>query len=139
MGNRCLVSALKNTRLPPDFKGPCKIPNYTADMDPAIWIESYDLDMDMLQASEGVCARYLTMMLEGSARTWFKNLPENSVSSWVDLKEKFIKNFQGTCRRATRIIELEHCVQKEGESALSWARRVAEIVHSSETITAQSV
>ena len=90
-------------------------------MDPAAWIESYDLAMDMLQASDGVCARYLTMMLEGPARTWLKNLPENSISSWSELKEKFVKNFQGTCRRATTIIDLEHCVQKDGESAHHWA------------------
>src|SRR3954471_20751809 len=73
VGYRCLVSALRNTRLPPDFKGPRKIPNYTADMDPAAWIENYDLAIDMLQASEEVCAHYLTMMLEGLAHTWFKN------------------------------------------------------------------
>src|SRR4051812_26308718 len=78
------------------------------------------------------------MMLEGPARTWFKNLPENSVTSWTDLKEKFVQNFQGTCRRATTIVDLEHCVQKQGESTLSWARRVVEIIHSSDTITTQT-
>src|SRR3954466_14961844 len=78
------------------------------------------------------------MMLEGPDRTWLKNLPENSISSWSELKEKFIKNFQGTCRRATTIIDLEHCVQKEGEPAHHWARRVAEIIHSSDSITAQT-
>ena len=96
--------------------------NYTADMDPTVWIECYDLAMDLLQATDGVCARYFTMMLEGPARIWFKNLPENFVTSWVDLKEKFIKNFQGTCKRAITIFDLEHCVQKEGESTFSWAR-----------------
>src|SRR3954469_501230 len=78
------------------------------------------------------------MMLEGPARIWFKNLPENSVTSWTDLKGKFIKNFQGTCKKATTIIDLEHCVQKEGESNLSWARRESDIMHSSDSITAQS-
>src|SRR4051812_19181230 len=94
--------------------------------------------MDMLQANDGVCARYFTMMLEGSARIRFKNLPENSVTSWTDLKEKYIKNFQGTCRRATTIVGFEHCIQKEGESTLSSARRASEIIHSSDTITAQT-
>ena len=94
VGNRCLIRALRNTRLPPDFKGPRKIPIYTAGVDPTAWIETYDLAMDMLHAGEEVCARYFTMMLEGPARTWFKNLPENSITSWTDLREKFIKNFQ---------------------------------------------
>src|ERR1043165_1105139 len=78
------------------------------------------------------------MMLEGPARIWFKNLPANSVTSWTDLKEKVIKNFQGTYKRATTIVDLEHCVQKEGESTLSWARRASDIMHSSDTITAQT-
>ena len=110
--------------------------NYKTDMDPAVWIESYDVAMDMLQHDDVVCARYFTMMLEGPARKWFKNLSENSVTSWTDLKEKFIKNFQGTYRRATMIVDLEHCVQKEGESTLSWAPRASEIIHSSDTIIA---
>ena len=36
------------------------------------------------------------------------------------------------------IVDLEHCVQKEEESTLSWARRASEIIHSSDTITAQT-
>ena len=83
-------------------------------MDTAVWIESYELAMDLLRASDGICARYFTMMLEGPTRIWFKNLPENFVTSWMDLKEKFIINFQGTCKRATMIVDLEHCVHKEG-------------------------
>ena len=120
--NRCLVPALRNASVPADFKAPRKLANYTADMDPAVWMESYELAMDLLRASDGICARYFMMMLEGPDRIWFKNLPEYSVTSWTDLKEKFIKNFQGTCKRATTIVNLEHCVQKEGESTLSWAR-----------------
>ena len=31
-GVPCLVPALRNVRLPKDFKGPRKVPNYTADL-----------------------------------------------------------------------------------------------------------
>ena len=48
------------------------------------------------------------------------------------------QKFQGTCKRPTTIVDLEHCVQKDDESAHHWARRVAEIVHSSDSITAQT-
>src|SRR3954462_7195792 len=95
--------------LPTDFKGPRKLANYTTDMDPTVWMESYELAMDLLRASDGVCARYFTMMLEGPACIWFKNLPENSVTSWTYLKEKVIKKFQGTYKRARTIVDLEHC------------------------------
>lgn len=138
IGTQCLGPALRNERLPQDFKGPRKVPNYTSDMEPVVWVESYELAMDMLEVSDGVCARYLTMMLEGPAQTWLKNLPPNSVHTWQELKDHFIKNFQGTCKCPTTIIDLEHCVQKEGGSAHHWGRRVAEIIHSSDSITAQT-
>ena len=31
-GVPCLVPAIRNERLPKDFKGPCKVPNYMADL-----------------------------------------------------------------------------------------------------------
>ena len=69
-----MFPALHNEKMPKDFKGPRKVPNYTLDLEPASWIESYEIAMDMLDVNEAVCARYFTMMLEGSARTWLKNL-----------------------------------------------------------------
>ena len=58
--------------MPKDFKGPRKVPNYTADLEPIAWIESYELAMDMLDVSDAVCVKYLTMMLKDPARTWLK-------------------------------------------------------------------
>ena len=96
--------------MPKDFKGPRKVPNYTADLEPVAWIESYKLAIKMLGVSNVVCLKYLTMMLEGPARTWLKNLPRNSISTWAELKERFIKNFQGTCKQPMMIVDLQHCV-----------------------------
>ena len=62
-------------RLPKDFKGPRKVPNYTTDLQPEACVESYEMAMDMLDVDEAVCAKYFTMMLEGTARTWLKSLP----------------------------------------------------------------
>ena len=99
LGVPCLSPALRSERMPKDFKGPRKVTNYTPDIEPAGWIESYELAMDMLDVSDAVCAKYLTMMLEGLAHTWLKSLPPNSINTWAELKERFIKNFQGTCKR----------------------------------------
>ena len=57
-GVACLTAALRNECLPKDFKGPRKVPNYTADQPPEAWVESYEMAMD---------AKYFTMMLEGTA------------------------------------------------------------------------
>ena len=93
IGIPCLALALRSEHMPKDFKGPRKVPNYTTDLELAVWIESYELAMDMLDVSDAVCAKYLTMMLEGLAHTCLKNLPPNSINTWAELKERFIKNF----------------------------------------------
>lgn len=111
--------------MPKDFKRPRKVPNYTTDLKPVAWIESYELAMDMLDVSDAVCAKYVTMILEGPDRTWLKNLPPNSINTWVELKERFINFFQGTCKRSMTIMDLQHCVQRTSASAHHWTRRVA--------------
>ena len=65
LGVLCLVSALRNERLPKDFKGPRKVPYYMADQPPEAWIESYEMAMEMLDVSDAACTKYFTMMLDG--------------------------------------------------------------------------
>ena len=90
----CLIPALRNVRLPKDFKGPRKVPNNTVDQPPEAWVKSYEMAMEMLDVDEAACAKYFTMMLEGTARTWLKNLPANSIGSWAELRARFIQNFK---------------------------------------------
>ena len=45
-GVPCLVSALCNESLPKDSKGPRKVANYTADLPPKAWIESYEMAIE---------------------------------------------------------------------------------------------
>ena len=68
----CLVPALHNERLPKDFMGPRKVPNYTADLQPRAWIESYEMGMELLEVRDAAMAKYFTMMLDGTARNWLK-------------------------------------------------------------------
>ena len=110
LGVPCLIPALRNVRLPKDFKGPRKVPNYTADQPPETWVESYEMAMEMLDVDDASCAKYFTMMLEGTARTWLKSLPANSISSWAQLRARFISNFKDTCKQPMSIVDLAACV-----------------------------
>ena len=116
IGIPCLVSALCNERLPKDFKGPHKVPNYTADLPPEAWIESYEMAMELLEVNNAACAKYFTMMLDGTARTWLKGLPANYIGSWDELKARFTQNFKDTCKQPMSIVDLSACAQEEGES-----------------------
>ena len=86
LGVPCLVPTLRNERLSKDFKGPRKVPNYTAYQPPEAWIESYEMAMEMLDVSDAACVKYFTMMLDGLARNLLKGLPANSIGSLVELK-----------------------------------------------------
>ena len=108
-GVPCLVPALCNVCLPKDFKGPRKVPNYTADLQPGAWIESYEMAMELLEVSDAAMAKYFTMMLDGTTRSWLKGLPPNSISSWEELKARFIQNFKDTCKQPMSIMDLTNC------------------------------
>lgn len=137
-GVPCLVSALHNERLPKDFKGPRKVPNYTTDLPPEAWVECYEMAMEMLEVSDAACAKYFTMMLDGTTRTWLKGLPANSIGSWAELKVRFIQNFKDTCKQPMLIMDLDAYAQEEGESMTHWVHRVKAILHSSDNINAGS-
>ena len=57
LGVPCLVPALRNVRLPKDFKGPRKVPNNTADLPLETWVESYEMAMELLDIDDAACAK----------------------------------------------------------------------------------
>ena len=57
LGVPCLTPALRNVRMPKDFKGPRKVPNYTADLPPESWVESYEMAMEMMDVDDAACAK----------------------------------------------------------------------------------
>ena len=136
LGVPCLTPALRNVRLPKDFKGPRKVPNYTVDLQSGAWIESYEMAMELLKVSDAAMAKYFTMMLDGTAWTWLKGLPPNSIGSWAELKARFIQNFKDTCKQPMSIVDLTNCKQEDGESTTHWVCRVKEIIHSSDKMDA---
>ena len=74
------------------------------------------------------------MMGEGAAKLWFNSIPENTITSWSQLRAAFIKNFHGTCKKLYTLDDLDRCVHRKGESARHWMRRITEILHSSSNI-----
>ena len=88
------------------FQGTSEGAELHADLQPGAWIESYEMAMELLEVSDAVMAKYFTMMLDGTACTWLKGLPPNSISSWAELKARFIQNFKDTCKQSMSIVDL---------------------------------
>ena len=58
-----------------------EVKSYNTSMNPATWIQDYTVAMNIQNASTLLRACYFPLMLEGTARTWIKNLPKNSIGS----------------------------------------------------------
>jgi hypothetical protein len=56
------------------------------------------------------------MALKDGARSWLLNLPAESISSWEELHERFISNFERTHDRAPTIGDLRRIKQQPGET-----------------------
>ena len=56
------------------------------------------------------------MALKDDARTWLLNLPPGTISSWDEMRTRFIANFQGTCDRPPAVSDMRRIKQQPGET-----------------------
>ena len=83
---------------PEGFK-PVNIEPYDGTTDPTIWTEDFLLHIRMSRGDDLHAIKYLPLKLEGLARHWLNNLPEDSIWCWEEFEEAFQDNFQGTYLR----------------------------------------
>ena len=56
------------------------------------------------------------MALKDGARSWLLNLPLGSISSWDEMRDRFVANFQGTRDRPPAAGDLRRIKQQPGET-----------------------
>ena len=59
---------------------------------------------------------WFPMALKDGARSWLLNLPACSISSWDEMRDHFIANFQGTRDRPPAVGDLHRIKQQPGET-----------------------
>ena len=67
-GAPCFGPMIQGEKYPEGFKGPRDVEKYEPTMDPEVWIDTYVMAMGILNASDLLAAKYLPMMLEGTAQ-----------------------------------------------------------------------
>ncbi|XP_073353900.1 uncharacterized protein [Aegilops tauschii subsp. strangulata] len=67
------------------------------------------------------------MALRDGACSWIMHLPEGSISSWDELHEQFIANFQGTRDHALTINDLRRMKQLPGETLRKYMQRFTQV------------
>ena len=68
-------------------------------------------------------ANWFPMALKDSARTWLLNLAPGTISSWSEMRTRFIANFQGTRDRPPAVSDLRRIKQQPGETLLKYIQR----------------
>ena len=56
------------------------------------------------------------MALKDGARSWLLNLPPGSISSWDEMRDRFVANFQGTRDCPLAVTDLRRIKQQPGET-----------------------
>lgn len=84
-------------------------------------------------------ANYFPATLKGFAHSWLVHLPPCSISSWEDLWQQFIANFQGTYKHHVIEVDLHALTQNHGESLRDYIRRFNECQNTIPEITDVSV
>nr|AAX96254.1 transposon protein, putative, unclassified [Oryza sativa Japonica Group]ABA93300.1 transposon protein, putative, unclassified [Oryza sativa Japonica Group] len=135
---RAFNRSLRDVRWPERFQ-PGAIEKYDGSTDPEEFLQVYSTVLYAAGADDNALANYLPMALKGSTRSWLMHLPPYSISSWADLWQQFIANFQGTYKRHAIEDDLHALTQNPGESLRDYVRRFNECRNTIPDITNVSV
>ena len=68
-------------------------------------------------------ANWFPMALKDGMHSWLLNLPVGSISSWGEMRERFVANFQGTPDRPLAAGDLWRIKQQPGETLQKYIQR----------------
>ena len=68
-------------------------------------------------------ANWFPMALKDDARSWLLNLPPGSISSWDEMRDRFVANFQGTHDHPPAAGDLCRIKQQPGETLQKYIQR----------------
>ena len=117
-GCRTFTSELRSVAWPGKFK-PDLPPRYDGTADPAEFLQLYELGIEAANGDEKVMANWFPMALKDGARTWLLNLAPGTISSWDEMRTRFIANFQGTRDRPPAVSDMRASRNNQGKPCRS--------------------
>ena len=112
---RAFTTELRSVAWPGKFK-PDLPPRYDGTADPAEFLQLYELGIEAANGDEKVMANWFPMALKDGARTWLLDLAPSTISSWDEMRTRFIANFHGTRDRPPAVGDLRRIKQQPGET-----------------------
>ena len=121
-GCRAFTTELRSVAWPGKFK-PDLPPCYDGTADPAEFLQLYELGIEAANGDEKVMANWFPMALKDGARTWLLNLAPGTISSWDEMRTRFIANFQGPRDRPPAVSDMRRIKQQPGETLQKYIQR----------------
>ena len=87
------------------------------------FLQLYELSIEVANGDEKVMANWFPMALKDGARSWLLNLPPGSISSWDEMRDRFVANFQGTRDRPPAAGDLRRIKKQPGETLQKYIQR----------------
>jgi hypothetical protein len=84
---------------------------YDGSQEPTLWLSDYLQAVQILGRTRATAMQSLQLHLTGVARSWLNTLPNDSIGSWGELENQFMRNFHSTYKRPTSLEEVKSCVQ----------------------------
>lgn len=91
----CFSWRIRIEPFPQRFRIANGISKYDDTAKPDTWLANYLIACN-IGGNEHVDLCSLALMLEGSAQAWLNNLPVDNIYDWYDLRDAFLKIFEGT-------------------------------------------
>nr|ABB47091.1 retrotransposon protein, putative, Ty3-gypsy subclass [Oryza sativa Japonica Group] len=120
-----LSGGIKTRPIPPQFKFP-PVPRYSGETDPKEFLSIYESAIEAAHGDENTKAKVIHLALDGITRSWYFNLPANSIYSWEQLRDVFVLNFRGTYKEQKTQQHLLGIRQRSRESIREYMRRFSQ-------------
>jgi hypothetical protein len=112
---------------------------YDGTQEPELWLSDYLQEVQILGGSRAIAMQSLQLDLTDTTWSWLSKLPNDSIGSWGELEDQFIRNFRSMYTRSTSIEEVKSSIQKSGETLRSYIQWWSIIKNSAENISDERV
>jgi hypothetical protein len=120
MGALCFTRRVCKTRVPKGFKLPHDQGKYDGSQEPILWLSDYLQALQILGETRATAMQSLQLHLTGAAQSWLNTLPNDSIGSWGELENQFMRNFRSTYKHPASLEEVKSYVQQKGETLRSY-------------------
>jgi hypothetical protein len=135
MGALCFTRRVRKMRVPKGFKLPHDQQKYDGSQEPTLWLSDYLQAVQILGGTKATAMQSLQLHLNGATRSWLNTLPNESIGSWGELKNQFVRDFRLIYKRPASLEEVKACVQRKSETLRSYIQRWSVIKNSAEDVS----